>query len=151
MKRGLFLLLLIQLPALLWGQRLTPKQVGELWGYTDEAGNLVIPAVFKYVTEFNCGVAGAVKDTGIGLIDTTGTFIVRDIFSSCPNRFGETAFLPNYKGQKQHISWVAHELTDASAATLGVVWVDQNGKYIITQAKRIYRLSDRIPDKLWDY
>jgi hypothetical protein len=132
-------------------QILTPKQQGELWGYVDESGNFVIQPAFKQVCEFSHGVAAVIKGESIGLIDTQGNMIQRAVYSQCPLLFGESAFQPNYRGERKYIGWLAHELQNSASAQLGVVWVDNKGKIIITQAKRIYTLDDRIPDVLWDY
>jgi hypothetical protein len=151
MKKCFLIILLSVLTQTTYSQTLIPKQQGELWGFVDESGQFVIQPKYKRVCEFHHGVAAVVIDQSLGLIDSQGTLITRAIYSSCPLVFGEVAFQPNYRGERQYISWMAHEFDNPYQTQLGVVWVNQQGKVLITQAKRLYNLSDRIPEKLWDY
>jgi len=145
MKRVLFLVI-----ASLWGisafsQMPTPRSQGELWGFADGSGRFVIEPVYQKVNEFHNGIAVVAKDNAIGWIDPQGKEVVRTLYAESPNKFGEGAFQPNYRGERQYIGWMR------GGDLVGIMWITQQGKILVTSAKTLYDLTDKIPDKLWDY
>ena len=132
--------------ASIFGQDLKPRSQGELWGFADGSGRFVIQPVYQKVQEFHNGIAVVAKDNGIGWIDPQGKEVVRPLYMESPNKFGEGAFQPNYRGERQLIGWIK-----GADNLVGVMWITQQGKILVTSAKVLYNLTDRIPDKLWDY
>lgn len=146
MKRSLFLVI-----AALWAisafcQELRPRSQGELWGFADGSGRFVIQPVYQKVQEFHNGIAVVAKDSGVGWIDPQGKEVVRPLYMESPNQFGEGAFQPNYRGERQYIGWIK-----GADNLVGIMWITQQGKILVTSAKTLYDLTDKIPDKLWDY
>ena len=124
----------------------TPRSQGELWGFADEAGRFVIQPIYQRVHPFHNGIAVVMKDNSIGWIDPQGKVVVRTLYSQSPLKFGEGAFQPNYRGERQYIGWMK-----GSSDLVGVMWINQQGKILVTSAKELYNLTDKIPEKLWDY
>ncbi len=149
MKKTIITSLLCVLSVFLYGQTLTPFQSDSLWGYVDSTGQFAIQPKYKQVCEFNHGVAAVVYNQSIGLIDTNGKVLQNYVYSQCPLLFGEGAFQPNYRGERKYIGWLMHR--PASGVGLGCVWINQQGKILITGAKVVYTLVDRVPEALWDY
>ena len=127
-------------------QTLTPKQQGELWGLVNDSGQFVVQPIYEKIYPYHHGVAYVLKNKSIGAIDVNGKEIIRCIYGEAPLKFGLAAFQPNYKGERQYISWFAGHY-------VGDVWIDQNGKILVTNSKRVYTVTDRIPisEALWDY
>lgn len=63
----------------------------ELYGYIDEAGNIVIPARFKKAHDFSDGLAAYTSNDGTieywGFIDTTGKEVIKPVFRNEPGDF----------------------------------------------------------------
>lgn len=146
MKRWLFIIAVVLWGASAFGQVLKPRSQGELWGFADGSGRFVIQPVYQKVSEFHNGIAVVIKDNSIGWIDPQGKEVVRTLYAESPTKFGEVCFQPNYRGERQYISWMR-----GANEQVGIIWITRQGKILVTSAKVLYDLTDKIPDKLWDY
>lgn len=149
MRKITVTILLCVLSVGLSGQTLTPCQQDSLWGYVDSSNQFVIQPIYQQACEFSHGLAGVVRNSGIGLIDTNGKNVQSCVYSQCPSLFGEGAFQPNYRGERQYIGWLVHR--PPTGIPMGCVWVTQQGKILVTSAKIVYTVADRVPEALWDY
>ncbi len=149
MRKIVVTILLCVLYAGLCGQTLTPCQKESYWGYVDSTKQFVIQPIYQRVYAFNHGVAAVVFNNYFGLIDTKGKVLQSYIYTQCPILFGEGAFQPNYRGERQYIGWLIHR--PPSGVQMGCVWIDQQGKILVSGAKIVYTVVDRVPEALWDY
>lgn len=91
------------------------------------------------------GVAPVLRNGKVGYVDSCGTELTKIVYTHLGDRFGETTIRYTYRDVPQYIGWVYDH-------TLGYsTWVDINGKVLISGTKHTFRLSDKVPEPLWNY
>lgn len=64
-----------------FSSQLALARSGNLYGYINSAGTLIIPAVYEYASDFKNGYAIIKKDQRYGVIDTTNQQVIEPIYS----------------------------------------------------------------------
>ena len=100
--KTIFALLLVVLAIPVSAQGLYPYEENGLVGFTDENGNIVIPAQFLAVEEFSEGFAPVLLNYKWGYIDPTGKVVIAPQFEEAW-RFGEGRAVVNVDGKYGYI------------------------------------------------
>jgi predicted alpha/beta superfamily hydrolase len=87
---------------------LIPFLYGSKWGYCDQQGNMLIPAVYEDAKPFSDGIAMVRKNFSWGLIDTTGKPLcefkyhrISEFFSTCTKvEIGDQCGFINNRGKE---------------------------------------------------
>jgi hypothetical protein len=99
MQKYIVLILFFWLEFSLMSQRLIPYRKGDLWGYADSNGIIVIQPKYDYADMDKCGTL-CVKINGLfGLIDRSGKIIIPISYPSvsyrCPPQYSSLIFAEN--------------------------------------------------------
>ncbi len=100
---------------------------------------------YDRVYAFSHGVANVQIGDLVGMVNVLGKEIARPIYTFAPIRFGEVPIMPSCKGVPRYISCAVNMNLG------GAMWLDAEGKVLQTGAKALYRITDKVPDNLWDY
>jgi hypothetical protein len=77
---------------------LVPIRKNSVWGFADEEGNIVIPAIYQMVWAFKTGLAPVKKNGLWGFIDKTGNVII-DFQYDFVHPFGKEFFRAKKGGE----------------------------------------------------
>ncbi len=112
-----------------------------LYGLINGKGEILLQPRYIRVGPFYNNVAAVFSKAGqIGLVNTMGKEIARTVYSGSSQRFGVSQFKTSTK--------IFSYLTQPN---LGNSWIDQDGKVIARGVKIAYKITDVIPDALWDF
>lgn len=117
------------------------KNDESLFGLINGKGEILLQPRYIKVMPFYNNVAAVFSKAGqIGLVNTKGKEIARTVYSGASQRFGVSQFKTSTK--------IFSYLTQPS---LGNSWIDQDGKVIARGVKIAYKITDIIPEALWDF
>lgn len=117
-------------------------KVNNLYVLINGNGKELTQPRYPKVSDFYNGVANVWSEqNAMGCVNKSGKEIARTIYGEAAAQFGVCQF----KSQTGDIiSWVSHP-------TIGNSWINQNGKVLARGTKVFFRITDQIPDALWDY
>ncbi len=117
------------------------KDDNSLFGLVNYKGEVLIEPRYIEVGVFYNGVSTVrSKADALGLVNTKGKEIARTLYGATALKFGVTQFRSNDK----IYSFVSHP-------SLGTSWIDQDGNTIIRGTKAVFKITDIIPEALWDF
>ncbi len=159
MKRWMILLFVLILgPASHAQNTLYPIFEGNLWGYINKTGKVVIKPQFRYALAFSEGLAAVRIEGRYGYIDTTGRVVIAPSYDrgnpfshglAQVFRDGKPLFIDK-NGHEifQHsfasiMPFQQHSVTIAGTGTGKYCLIDRQGKMVTDSAfRRIYRLGE---------
>lgn len=102
------------------------------FGFIDEKGNLIIPAIFDDADDFYNGLAPVKKDDKWGFIDTSGNVVINFQFDE-PNSFFDGIAVAKQNGKYGYIdmkgNWIVQpKFSKVGSATDGYLECFMNGK-----------------------
>ncbi len=100
---------------------------------------------YDKVYDFSHGVANVMIGETVGMVNSCGKEIAKPIYTFAPLRFGEVPIQLAYRGQHRYVSCLYN------AVLVGATWLDADGKILQTGTKLMFRITDKVPDSLWDY
>lgn len=122
-----------------WGK------VNGLYGLIDYNGKELTQPRYSKVGEFYNGVALVWSEMdALGCVNKSGKEIARTIYAEAALKFGVCQFRTDKNEGKEIISWISHP-------QLGNSWINQNGKVIARGTKVSFKITDVIPESLWDF
>lgn len=100
---------------------------------------------YDKVYDFSHGVANVMIGETVGMVNICGKEIAKPVYTFAPLRFGEVPIQLAYRGQHRYVSCLYN------AVLGGATWLDADGKILQTGTKLMFRITDKVPDSLWDY
>lgn len=100
---------------------------------------------YDKVYDFSHGVANVMIGETVGMVNLCGKEIAKPIYLTAPIRFGEVPIQLTYRGQHRYVSCLY------SPTLGGATWLDADGKILQTGTKSMFRITDKVPESLWDY
>lgn len=100
---------------------------------------------YDKVYDFSHGVANVMIGETVGMVNICGKEIAKPVYTFAPLRFGEVPIQLTYRGQHRYVSCLYN------AVLGGAMWLDADGKILQTGTKLMFRITDKVPDSLWDY
>lgn len=95
--------------------------------------------------EFSHGVANVMIGETVGMVNSCGKEIAKPVYTFAPLHFGEVPIQLTYRGEHRYVSCLYN------AVLGGATWLDADGKILQTGTKLMFRITDKIPESLWDY
>ncbi|MCQ2329183.1 MAG: WG repeat-containing protein [Paludibacteraceae bacterium] len=118
-------------------------KLGGMYCLIDTAGTQLTQPKYSKVSPFVNGIAIVyLSKYAVGAVNSEGKEIVEPIYTQAAPLFGEGSQFRTTGDLL--ISWFFHPKR-------GVVWIDQNGKIVLGDAKKQFAIDEVIPEELWDY
>ncbi len=100
---------------------------------------------YDKVYDFSHGVANVMIGETVGMVNSCGKEIAKPVYTFAPIRFGEVPIQLTYRGQPRYVCCLYN------ANLGGATWLDAEGIILQTGTKLMFRITDKVPDSLWDY
>lgn len=116
----------------------------ELYGLINENGQIILQPHYNKVEPFYNGVANvwSLDGKSRGLVNEQGVEIAKPVYATVAKKFGVTQF----KTRDKIFSYMTHV-----NVLVGTFWIDQTGKVLAKGVKPSFKITDIIPDALWDF